>query len=107
VLLSLKDKHCLPDLELRVKTLEMHRGRGGTPPVVRGAHLKAGPRHRWLDHRSLFGSGDMAELRRLSNLVILAAWLERASFSFLPNGSAFTQQKEQVRYKRFWLPTLG
>jgi hypothetical protein len=29
--LGLKDKHCLPNIELRVKTLEMHRGRGGTP----------------------------------------------------------------------------
>jgi hypothetical protein len=49
----------------------------------------------------------MAELRRLSNSVILAAWLERALLRFCRMAARFTQQKEQVRYKRFWLPTLG
>jgi len=78
------------------------------------------------DHRSLFGRGDMAELRRLWNSIFFAdsararlpsgtprgvgtssgtAWKVCPPFS-LKKGR-FTQQKEPVRYKRFCLPTLS
>jgi hypothetical protein len=49
----------------------------------------------------------VAELRRLEFGHPRCLGLSRRFFVFARIAERFTQQKEQVRYNRFWLPTLG